>query len=85
MRHKALQVRHETHAQRILDVHALVVDQIAGDLSNALTEPNVVVVHREALRIVSHVVDACEQTEIIRYFDTYMTELFNRFTQSQNK
>ena len=55
---KALQVRHETQAHRILDVHPFHGHQVASHFRRAFTESNIVVVHGELVRVVSQSVQS---------------------------
>lgn len=55
---EALQVGHEAQTERVLHVHALDRDQIAGHLGHALPEADDVVIHGETLRVIAGIVKA---------------------------
>lgn len=52
LRRETLQVTHETQTQRVLDVESLHRHQVSRHLGRALSEPYVVVVHRELAGVV---------------------------------
>jgi hypothetical protein len=70
---EALQMRHETQAQWVLEIHTLHGDQIAGYLGGTLSKTDVVVVHCELVGVIRQGVHTCgtQDTESTDSDDSY--------------
>ncbi len=55
---EALEVGHEAEPERVLDVHPLDGDEVAGDLCGALPETDAVVVDGDLVRVVGQGVES---------------------------
>lgn len=61
LRHKTLQMWHESKAKRVLNVHSLDRNKVPCDFWRTLSKANNVIIHRKALRIESDWIDAWEK------------------------